>query len=118
MNYCDNRKFGLEGRTFKFAKLVREFVKKLPKTVANFKDIDQLVRSSGSVAANFIEAIDAISGKDREYRYKICRKESKESNLWLKLIDTNNIDDLNTERVMLAQEAYELTRIFGSLVYR
>lgn len=49
-------KYDLEGTLFQFAKNVRLFVKTLPKTTANFEDIKQVVRSSGSVSANYIEA--------------------------------------------------------------
>src|SRR6266436_4042129 len=54
----------LENRTFRFAELVRAFVKELPGTVSNIEDIRQLVRASGSVAANWIEADEALSKKD------------------------------------------------------
>lgn len=56
--------YDLEDRTFDFAKLVREFVKLLPKTLANLEDIQQVVRSSGSVGANYIEANESLSKKD------------------------------------------------------
>jgi four helix bundle protein len=53
----------LEDRTFRFADLVRAFVRELPRTVSNIEDIRQLVRASGSVAANWIEADEALSKK-------------------------------------------------------
>ncbi len=56
--------FDLEERTFQFAKEVRIFIKKLSKTIANYEDIKQLVRSSGSIAANYIEANEKLSDKD------------------------------------------------------
>ena len=71
--------YNLEDRTFKFAKNVRAFVKKLSKSIANFEDSKQLIKASGSVGANYIEANEVISKKDFEYRIKICRKEAKES---------------------------------------
>jgi hypothetical protein len=52
------------------------------------EDIRQLVRASGSVAANWIEADEALSRKDFLMRIKICRKEAKESRLFLRLVDT------------------------------
>ena len=39
----DEKRYDLEERTLQFAKRVRAFVKKLPKTVANIEDIKQLV---------------------------------------------------------------------------
>ena len=72
----------LEDRTFRFAELVRAFVKELLRTASNIEDIRQLVRASGSVAANWIEANEALSKKDFVLRVKICRKEAKESRLF------------------------------------
>jgi four helix bundle protein len=108
--------YDLEDRTFEFANNVRAFIKKLPKTIANTEDIKQLVRASGSVGANYIEANEAISKKDFMYRIKICRKESKESRFFLRLLDTNNKAELDKERAGLVLEAMELTKIFGSIV--
>ena len=77
----------LEERTFQFVQSIRAFVKQLPKTVGNAEDVRQLVRASGSVAANWIEADEALSKKDFLMRVKICRKEAKESRLFLRLIE-------------------------------
>src|SRR5476651_498899 len=66
----------LEDRTFLFAQSIRAFVKTLPRTLSNTEDIRQLVRASGSVAANWIEADEALSKKDFVMRAKICRKEA------------------------------------------
>src|SRR5947208_4022094 len=77
----------LEDRTFLFAESIRSFVKQLPRTISNTEDVRQLVRASGSVAANWIEADEALSKKDFLMRAKICRKEAKESRLFLRLID-------------------------------
>src|SRR5436190_6753810 len=63
----------LEDRTFQFAESVRTFVKELPRTVSNSEDVRQLVRASGSVAANWIEADEALRKKDFLMRAKICR---------------------------------------------
>jgi len=88
-NYVD-----LEVRTFEFAKNVRKFVKKLPKTLSNFEDAKQLIKSSGSIGANYIEAIEGLSDKDYLYRIKVCRKEAKESCFWLRLIDTADLQEI------------------------
>ena len=71
--------YDLEERTFKFAEKVRSFVKKLPKTLTNIEDGRQLINSSGSTGANYIEANESFSKKDFAMRIKICRKEAKES---------------------------------------
>jgi len=117
MNQTINPKqYDLEERTFQFAAKVRAFVKKLPKTTGNFEDGKQLIRSSGSVAANYIEANEALSKKDFVMRIKICRKEAKESELWLKLIEIGSSSILESERGNLIREAVELRKIFGAIL--
>lgn len=93
--------YNLEERTFNFAKRVRIFISKLPRTISNIEDSKQLTRSSGSPAANYIEANEAFSTKDMILHIKICRKEAKESILWLRLITTNNISEFEEERKTL-----------------
>jgi four helix bundle protein len=107
------KRFGLEDRTFAFAKRTRVFIKRLPQTIGNLEDARQLVRSSGSVGANYIEANESLSKKDFVCRIKICRKEAKESR-WLRLVET--ADDAAAERDALLQEAQELMNIFGAIV--
>src|SRR5205823_15036395 len=106
----------LEERTFEFAQSVRSFVKQLPRTVSNTEDIKQLVRASGSVAANWIEADEALSKKDFLMHAKICRKEAKESRLFLRLVDAGLTKDNVTKREKLAAEARELTLIFSAII--
>ena len=99
----------LELRTAEFAASVRIFVRQLPRTVSNCEDVKQLVRSSGSVAANCIEANEALGGKDRVMRFRTSRKEAKESQLWLRLLYTNDDTALQTQRQALWQEAHKLS---------
>ena len=78
-------KYDLEERTYQFAKKIVLFSHKLPRTISNIEDGKQLIRSSGSVGANYIEANESLSKKDFVMRVKICRKEAKESIYWLSL---------------------------------
>lgn len=110
------KKYDLEDRTFYFAQNVRSFCKKLPNTIANQEDIRQLVKASGSVGANYIEANEAISKKDFVFRIKICRKESKESRFFLRLVDTHDDDALEKDRFDLVNEATEIMKIFGAIL--
>ena len=108
--------YDLEERTLQFAKDVRLFVKTLPNTIANIEDSRQVVKASGSVGANYREANEALSKKDFVMRIKICRKESKESAYWLRLInETNNLKNAE-EAERLRQEANELKKIFSSIL--
>src|SRR6058998_2620387 len=97
----------LEERTFEFAQSVRAFVKQLPRTVSNTEDVRQLVRPSGSVAANWIEGDEALSKTDFLMRVKIRRKESKESRLFLRLVDTGLSKNSLAAGGTLASEARE-----------
>jgi four helix bundle protein len=110
--------YDLEERTYQFAKRVREFVKRLPKTIANMDDVKQVVRASGSIGANYIEANEALGKKDFMMRVKISRKESKESIYWLRLVDTGENAAVCEERCQLIAEATELMKIFGSIIRR
>src|SRR6476646_9632949 len=89
---------------------------KLPRTLANTEDARQLVRASGSVAANWIEADEALSKKDFLMRVKICRKEAKESRLFLRLADAGLAKGILATRDRLAAEPRELTLIFSSII--
>jgi four helix bundle protein len=111
-------KFDLEERTFNFAKEVRKLISSI-KSPRFIEDTKQLIRSSGSVAANYIEANEAISSKDFLVRIKICRKEAKESYMWLKLI-RNNVQDSQTISSIeaLADESLQLCRIFGAIIFK
>ncbi len=113
---ASNRPYDLEERTFLFAKETREFVKKLPKTAGNLEDVRQLIRSSGSVGANYIEANESVSKKDFLLRIKTCRKESKESAYWLRLLDMGGSAESESIRGRLLSEARELMNIFAAIL--
>lgn len=110
------KKYDLIQRTQRFAKNTRSLLQKIKTTVSNIEDSKQLARSSGSVAANYIEANDALSKKDFIYRLKVCRKEAKESILFLSLLDVSDIVTLDADRMVLIREATELMKIFGSII--
>jgi len=76
----------LEDRFLKFAKNVRDFCSKLKQDVINREYIRQLIRASGSVGANYIEASDDLGRLDERMKIKIARREVKESIYWLQLI--------------------------------
>lgn len=108
--------YDLDERTFIFAKNVRIWTKSLAKSIQNVEDVKQLIRASGSVGANYIEANESFSKKDFVFRIKICTKEPKECGYWLRLILETNEDilDENTGKSLL-QESLELKKIFSSI---
>ena len=110
--------YELEERTIQFAKEVRLFVKKLPNTISNQEDGKQVIRASGSIGANYIEANESLSKKDFVYRIKVCLKESKESSYFLRLIKETNPSVFEEKAGELFAEAIELKKIFASIVQR
>lgn len=75
----NSKHYNLEDRTLKFAKDFIEFVNSLPKTLSNAEISRQLIRSAGSVGANYIEANESLGKKDFLMKIRIARKEAKES---------------------------------------
>ena len=112
----NSKTYDLEDRTLNFARKVRTFIKKLSKTIGNIEDGKQLIKASGSVGANYIEANESLSKKDFIMRIKICRKEAKESRYWLRLIDPCDELEHESDRKDLENEASELMNIFGSIL--
>jgi four helix bundle protein len=96
-----SKKYDLEERTFIYAKNVIEYIGKLPRGIAHTEISKQLVRSSGSVGANYIEA-------------KICRKEAKESAYWLKLSSPTKSNEETKLKLMCESE--ELMKIFSAIM--
>lgn len=109
--------YNLEERSEKFSLAVRDYCIKLKKDVINLEYIKQLVRSAGSVPANYIEANESLGDKDKLMHIKISRKEAKECRLWLKHTLTNNERELENNKQILIQETIELENIF-STIYR
>ncbi|MBP9773710.1 MAG: four helix bundle protein [Candidatus Peribacteraceae bacterium] len=108
--------FNLENRTLVFAKKIRAFVKLIPRTIANTEDGKQLIRSSGSIGANYIEANESLGKRDFMMKVKISKKEAKESGYWLQLLDMGDNKILENERMALFKESKELMLIFGAML--
>jgi len=84
----DDKKYDLEERTEKFSLRVRDFCGKLKRDIINVEYIRQLIKSTGSVAGNYIEANESLGNQDKKMHIKISRKEAKESKLWLEHVLT------------------------------
>lgn len=107
--------YNLEERAYLFAKECRLHIRTLPKTVSNIEDAKQLVRSSGSVGANYIEANEKLGDKDLLFRLKIARKEAKESKFWLQLLNDLNPDQKLASELLL-YEVEELRKILSAII--
>lgn len=109
------KKYDLEIRTLEFSKRILKMVKALPKDDINKCYVNQIIRSSGSVGANYREANDALGKKDFIHRIKISRKEAKETTYWLELIKQHNTI-LAGRMTLLLQESIEITKILSSII--
>ena len=105
-------KFDLEEKTYEFARSTREYVKSLPKNITNHKYSDQLVRSSGSVGANYIEANESLGKKDLLLRLRISKKEAKESRFWLRLTEPE-ADAMITKEGLIRESLFGFVSILG-----
>ena len=114
MQSANLKRYDLEERTFVFAKNVIEYVRTLPKGITHIEIGKQLVRSAGSVGANYIEANESLSKKDFLMRIKICRKEAKESAYWLELSLPAKINESTKKELMCESE--ELMKIFSAIM--
>jgi len=109
--------YDLERRTLNFSKDVRDFVRALPRTISNIEYASQLIRSSASIGANYIEANEALGKKDFLMKIKISRREAKESIYWLELVDTGAAPESSGARQKsLIQESTELMKILSAIM--
>lgn len=107
--------YDLEERTYNFAKNCRILINKLPYTNSNHQDGKQLIKSCGSIGANYLEANESLSKKDFKYRIKISRKEAKESVYWLRLLKEINCD-FEQEIEELINESEQLRKILSTIL--
>lgn len=110
-----NNKYDLEERTALFAEKIIRFCKSIKKDEISRPLVSQLVRASTSIGANYNEADGCESKKDFQYKISLCKKESKETKHWLRMISTYSIEHVNECKVF-QQEAKELTLIFSKII--
>ena len=106
----------LEDRFHAYGKRVRDFCLKLKWDIINIEYIRQLIRSSGSIGANYIEASDDLGKMDEKMKIKIARRESKETIHWLDLILTYGNKDLEKVRIELIDEAVQIRKILSAIL--
>lgn len=107
--------YDLEERTSKYSEKIIEFTKKLPRDNRYLSLVTQLVRSATSVGANYCEADDAHSKKDFCHKISICKKESRETKYWLRII-AKTFPEFKDEAKILWKEAQELNLIFAAII--
>ena len=113
----DKKPFNLEERTALFGEVIIKFAKTIRENTNNRSLINQLIRSSTSIGANYMEADGADSKKDFRHKISLCKKEAKETLHWLRIIAVANPDQKEECR-KLWKEAHELTLIFSSILLK
>jgi len=109
--------YDLEERTYQFALHVRSCVSGTKWTREQWTDVDQVLRSSGSIAANYIEANNAVSKSDFLFRIRLSKKEASECRLWLRLLAETSTDaPLKQNLHDLHQESDEIARILATIL--
>jgi len=109
-------KFELQQRTKKFHVDVIKSCTFFPKNAAGFETAKQLIRSAGSVGANYRAACRGKSKADFIYKIEIVLEEADESLYWLEitkdaaLMPSTQNDHLNS----LIKEANQLVSIFNA----
>ncbi len=88
----NSQKYDLEERTAKFGENIIGFTRTISRDAINSPLISQLVRSATSIGANYMEADGAESKQDFRHKIAICKKESKETRHWLRMIATASPD--------------------------
>ena len=101
-----------------FAKAVRDFCTKVKWDIINKEYIKQVIRSSGSVSANYTEASDDLGKVDEKMKIKISRREAKESIKWLDLILTYEDKKLEKEKETLIDEGEQIRKILSAIIIK
>jgi four helix bundle protein len=108
--------YELQERIFAFAVAVRNLLSQEKLPPVSWEDSKQLLRSSGSVGANYIEANDSLSQRDKIYRMKVARKEASESRHWARLLAGTLPESAQNQIALIQDEADQLTRILTTII--
>jgi len=111
-----NARYDLEERTARFGEVIISFVKRIPVTPVTKSLVEQIVRAGPSIGANYCEADDAGSKKEFLYRISVCKRESRETKHWLRMVSAA-VPELTEEARIHWREAKELHLIFAA-IYR
>lgn len=107
--------FDLEERTAKFAEKIIELCKNIKITVITEPIVKQLIRAGTSVGANYCEANNASSRKDFKNKIFICKKETRETRYWIRVLK-RSINYSHDEILPLEKESHELNLIFQKII--
>lgn len=113
MSNVVNAPVDLRIRTLEFSKNILRFCKSLPTNNLSRPIVTQLIRSSTSIGANFIEAKNASSKRDFRNKVFISKKEASETVYWLSLFEELTDDP---ELFRLQRECQELVLILQRII--
>lgn len=113
-NPKQDKNYDLEERTALFAEKTIVLCKKIKIDPINSRIVEQLIGSSGSIGANYCEANEAESKNDFIHKIGICKKETKETIHWLRLLKISN-PEVAREVDPLLDEARQLLLIFSAI---
>ena len=106
-------KFDLQKRTMQFHVDAIKLCGRFPKNAAGFETAKQLIRSAGSVGANYRAACRGKSKADFIYKIEVVLEEADESLYWLQA--TKSADLVPHDKLdPLIKEANELVSIFNA----
>lgn len=108
----------LEDRFQEFAKAVRDYCLRLKWDIINQVYIRQMIRSSGSVSSNYIEASDGLGKSDEKMKLKIARREAKETLKWLDLSLTYDNAQLDNTKERLMDEGDQIKKILSAIILK
>lgn len=114
MTQSSNNQYDLEERTAQFGENVIVLCQNLPRTEITRSIIGQLIRSSTSIGANYMEANNASSKRDFRNKIYISKKECQETKHWLRMLAKAIPEQKDALRI-LWQECHELTLIFQTI---
>ena len=110
-----NQKYDLQERTAIFGEKVIDLALSIKSTPISSPLVNQIVRSATSIGANYMEADAADSKKDFRFKIALCKKESKETMHWLRMI-SRAVPEKTEECRVLWKEVHELVLIFSSIL--
>ena len=106
-------KFELQQRTKTFHVNVIKLCSNFPKNAAGFETAKQLIRSAGSVGANYRAGCRGKSKADFIYKIEVVLEEADESLYWLEV--TKEAELFSSPQIdVLIKEANELVSIFNA----
>lgn len=106
--------YDLSERAALFGEAIIKFAKRVPVNLVTSPLITQLVKAGTSVGANYEEANDAESKRDFHHKIGICRKESRETKFFIRMM-VAAVPEMRDDVASLYQEVKELNLIFGSM---